>query len=575
MRNPKLVVVPALVLAVAAAGAGGWFVQKEVERRAEETLGARLLDEVLARVGRFYVEEVDRDSLYEAAVDAVVRELGDRNSYFLPASEWEEARIRTEGDYGGIGLEVVNREGFVTVVAPIPRSPGAEAGIKRGDRIVEVDGESVEGWLTDSAVQFLRGRPGTKVEVGVRRRGAEEIIRFQIERELIRVPSVPFATILGDDVGYVPVESFNGTTTQEVRAAVDSLSGEGMKSLVLDLRDNVGGLLDQGVGVSDLFLDPDEQIVEIRGRAEDEETIHAKSEQEYPHLPMVVLVDEGTASAAEIVAGALQDHDRALVVGATTFGKGSVQTLFRLSGGNVLRLTTARWFTPAGRSIQKDRTRQAEALGTQQADAPGEEPAEASGEEPALPDGGPMQRTGEPGEKPRFSSAGGRVVYGGGGIVPDLWTMPDTMPTDEYEAARRILAVGDRGAGAPEQAVRSRNALAVVVAEWALAYVGERPGLQPSFVLSDADLRNFHEALVDADLEIDLDDVTATGAAFMRRLLEPAIAGQRWGDLGEFRRRAVEDQPLQRALGLLRSAGTQEELFALAGSPVEAGGESR
>lgn len=546
MRNRKLVVAPALVLAVAAAGWGGWLVQKESVRRAEEALSATVFDEVLARVGRFYVDEADRDSLYEAAVDAVVRELGDRNSYFLPASEWEEARIRTEGDYGGIGLEVVNRDGFVTVMAPIPRSPGAEAGIRPGDRIVEVNGESVEGWLTDLAVQFLRGRPGTKVEVGVSRPGTEEIIRFELERRRIRVPSVPFATMLGGDVGYVPVEGFNGTTSDEVRAAVDSLSDEGMTSLILDLRDNVGGLLDQGVGVSELFLGPGMQIVEIRGR-EDQETIRAKAEQRYPHLPIVVLVDEGTASAAEIVAGALQDHDRALVLGAATFGKGSVQTLFRLSGGNVLRLTTALWFTPVGRSIHKDQARQAE--------------VRWSG--PVAYDGGPVQRPGASGEKPRFSSVGGRIVYGGGGIVPDLWTMPDTMTADEYEALSRILAaVGNFSA---------------VVANWALAYTGERPGLQPGFVLSDADLRSFHAAIEETDADVALDDVTAA-ARFLNRILGIEVASQLWDDLGAFRREAAADRQLQRALDLLHSAQTQEELFALAGSPfgaVEAGGDGQ
>ena len=536
MRNRKLVVVPALVLAVATAGLGGWLIQKETARRADEALSAKLLDEVLARVGRFYVEEVDRDSLYEAAISAVVRELGDRNSYFLPASEWEEARIRTEGDYGGIGLEVVNREGVVTVVAPIPRSPGAEAGIKRGDRIVEVDGESVEGWLTDLVVRFLRGRPGTKVEVGVRRLGVEEVVRFEIERALIQVPSVPFAAMLDDDVGYVPVEGFNGTTTNEVRATLDSLSGEGMKSLILDLRHNVGGLLDQGVGVSDLFLDPGMGIVEIRGRAEGPETISAKSHQDYPQVPVVVLVDGGTASAAEIVAGALQDHDRALVVGAATFGKGSVQTLFRLSAGNVLRLTTARWFTPAGRSIQKDRSRD----------------AERRWEGPVAFDGGSVERPGEWREKPRFSSAGGRVVYGGGGIVPDLWVMPDTMTTDEYEAMRRLLAAGGN--------------YSTAVADWALAYVGDHPDLRPEFELADADLRSFHATLEDAGTELALDDLIAAGR-FMKYVLGGEVAGQLWGDLGEFRREAAADRPLQRALDLLRSADTREELFALAGSP--------
>ena len=541
MLNRRLAVAPALALALATASASGWLVQRESVRRAEEELSARLLEEVLARVGRFYVEEVDRDSLYEAAIDAVVRQLGDRNSHFLPAAEWEEARIRTEGDYGGVGLEVVNRGGFVTVVAPIPRSPAAEAGIESGDLIVEVNGESVEGWLPGAAVRVLRGQPGEKVEIGVRRLGVEEIVRFEVERAVIQVPSVPFATMLDDGIGYVPIESFNETTTDEVRFAVDSLSQEGMTSLVLDLRENVGGLLDQGVGVSEFFLDPEMEIVEIRGRDEDAETFVAESAQEYPELRLVALVDGGSASAAEIVAGALQDHDRALVLGAATFGKGSVQTLFRLSAGNVLRLTTARWFTPAGRSIQKDRDRQ----------------AELAWEGPVDFDGARVERPGDLGEKPRFSSAGGRVVHGGGGIVPDLWVAPDTMTTEEYEAVRRLLAAGGEFSAA--------------MANWSLAYVGAHPDLQPDFQIDEADIRGFYATLGDEDVgsALVLDDLLAA-ARFIDHLLGSEITRDVWGDVGEFRREAAADRPLQRALELLRAADAQEELFALAGSPFDA-----
>lgn len=541
MLNRRLLVVSALALAVAAAGGGGWLVQRELARRAEEGLSARLLDEVMARVGRSYVEEVDRDSLYEAAIDAVVRQLGDRNSHYLRAVEWEEARIRTEGDYGGVGLEVENRSGFVTVVTPIPRSPAAEAGIQAGDRIVEVNGESVEGWMTGPAVRVLRGSPGGKVEIGVRRPGVAEMIRFEVERARIQVPSVPFATMLDDGIGYLPIESFNGTTTDEVRFAVDSLSQEGMTSLVLDLRENVGGLLDQGVGVSEFFLDPGMEIVEIRGRDEEPETFVAESEQERPRLRLVALVDGGSASAAEIVAGALQDHDRALVLGAATFGKGSVQTLFRLSAGNVLRLTTARWFTPAGRSIQKERDRQ----------------AELAREGPLGLDGGRVERPGDLEEKPRFSSAAGRVVYGGGGIVPDLWVVPDTMTAEEYEAVRRLLAAG--------------GDFSAALAHWSLAYVADHPDLQPDFRIGEADIRGFHATLGEGDAgsSLALDDLLAA-ERFINHFLGSNIAGDVWDDLGEFRRAAAHDRPLQRALDLLRAAGAQEELFALAGSPFGA-----
>ena len=210
------------------------------------------------------------------------------------------------------------------------------------------------GWNTDEVAEILRGEPGTSVRMGVRRHGVERVIPFELTRAVIQLSAVPFAVLLEGGVGYVPVEIFNGTTTLEVRAKVDSLMGEGMESLILDLRRNRGGLLLEGVGLSDMFLDKGSSIVEVRGRTSPIEHYRAGADQEHSAMPVVVLVGYGSASASEIVAGALQDHDRALLIGAPTFGKGSVQSLFPVTGGRVLKLTTARWFTPSGRSIQKD-----------------------------------------------------------------------------------------------------------------------------------------------------------------------------------------------------------------------------
>lgn len=545
MRNRRYAVVPTLVGALALAGGGGWLIGKGSAASPTSAYSPELFDAVVSQVGRHYVEEVELDSLYRAAIEGVIRELGDRYSFFHPASDWEETRIRTEGEYGGVGLEVLDRDGFITVVAPVPGTPGARAGIRPGDRIVEVDGESVEGWLTDQAVDLLRGKPGTKVEIGVRRPGSDALIRFELDRELIHVPSVPFATMLEGGVGYVPLQVFNGTSTEEVRAAIDSLAEEGMSSLVLDLRTNVGGPLNEGLGVTDLFLDEGKQIVEIRGRTKATERYRARSEQAYPELPIVVLVGGRSASAAEIVAGALQDHDRALIVGATTFGKGSVQTLIPLRGGNVLRLTTARWFTPSGRSIHRDAAHR------------------FSGEGAPLALDGVVERPGSAGlaEKPRFSSAGGRTVYGGGGIVPDLPVMPDTLATDESEAVQRLLQAG--------------SDFSATLANWAVEYISDRPGIDYGFQLTDADLDDFGALLAarrgdSADPDAATSDDIAAARRFVEHLMGGEVARQRWGDGGRFRRRAATDLPLQRALELLRVATTQRELFALAGSPFDA-----
>ncbi|MDH3223658.1 MAG: S41 family peptidase [Gemmatimonadota bacterium] len=536
MKIRKSTFMPVVVLAIAVAS-GGWFLQQGVNREANVYFHVRLLEEVMDHIEGQFVEEVDAETLYQAAIDGVVGELGDPNSQFLKASDYEDVRIRTQGEYGGVGLEVVDRDGFVTVVAPIPGTPGARAGFRPGDRIVEVDGSSIEGWITDQAVELLRGRPGTTVEMGIQRLGVEGIIPFEVTRAVIHVKSVPFAELLPGGVGYIPLQIFNGTTTQEVIAAMDSLSAEGMTSLILDLRDNPGGLLDEGVGLTDLFLDPGQDIVETRGRAAGQsEKFTSRRPQAYPDLPVAVLVKERSASAAEIFAGALQDHDRALLIGGPTFGKGSVQSLFRLSGGNVLKLTTARWFTPSGRSIQKDREDQI-AVQTGGAIAL----AGDAVERPSLAD------------KPEYTSTGGRVLYGGGGIVPDLWVVPDTLTGGEREAVRSIFGAG--------------GGFFIALQNWAVEYLLVHPDLPENFQLSPQDVVDLHEDMVERGSEVTLAQLQEAHRYVEYHMLRE-VALQRGSDQGQFRRTMSLDLQLQTAVELLRAAESQGALFTAVGTPL-------
>ena len=535
MPKGKTAVVPALIVVLAVAS-GGWFLQRDVGLGANVYFQTRLLEEVISRIDRHFVDEIEVDDLYDAAIQGAVRQLEDRNSVFLEASDWEDVRIRTQGEYGGVGLEVNDRDGHITIVAPIPGTPGARAGLRPGDRIVEVDDASVAGWKTDQAVDLLRGEPGTAVRMGIQRPGVERILSFDVTRAVIQFPSVPFATMLGGGVGYVPLRIFNGTTTTEVRAAIDSLSAEGMTSLILDLRFNRGGLLDEGVGLTDLFLDPGMDIVEIRGRSSAPERYTARASQEYPDLPVVVLVGHGSASAAEIVAGALQDHDRALLVGSSTFGKGSVQSLFPLSGGNVLKLTTARWYTPSGRSIQK---------------APADQLARL--ENGVITIFGDFAERPDLADKPRFQSAGGRLVRGGGGIVPDLWVLQDTLTSTERNAYLKYESVG--------------NDFAPAVQNWAVRYLQEHPALEPGFGITDADRASFQTALAARGADITMDDLLRA-RRYVDFLLGREIALQAWDDPGLFKRTAGTDGQLQRAVDLLLAAHDQTELFRLAGTPL-------
>lgn len=535
MTRNKAVLVPALVV-IFAVTSGGWLLQRGVGMRANVYLHARVFDEVIERIEGHFVGDIDMDDLYEAAITGAVNRLDDANSQFLPASRWEDERIRTQGEYGGVGLEVNDRDGYITIVAPIPGTPGARAGLRPGDRIVEVDGQSLDGWVTDQAVDLLRGEPGTMVRMGIRRPGADAIIHFDVTRARIHVPSVPFAAMLEGGVGYVPLLIFNRTTTREVRAAIDSLAAEGMTSLVLDLRRNRGGLLTEGVGLTDLFLDPGQDIVEIRSRTPPPEKYTALEDQRYPGLPLVVLVEYGSASAAEIVAGALQDHDRGLLIGSTTYGKGSVQSLFPLSGGNVLKLTTARWFTPSGRSIQMET-----------------EDQHARGERGVLTIQGDVAELPSLEDKPEFRSSGGRLVRGGGGIVPDLWVTQDTLAAAERQAVREILATG--------------GGFVVALQSWAVQYLQEHPELDAGFELTDADLVDFHAALDEREAGLALETLQRARRSVVFHM-GGEVALQAWGDRGRFERIVGTDAQLRRAVELLAAVADQEELFALAGSPL-------
>jgi carboxyl-terminal processing protease len=535
MKRFSTILAPGLVLLTAVL-TGGWFLQKGVSQEKNVYFQVRLFEEVMDHVLMSYVDPVDREDLYQSAIQGVLQELGDPNTSFMPASTVDDFRIRMEGEYGGVGLEVIPREGWVTVVTPLPGSPGTRAGVRAGDQIVEVESQSTEEWDPDDVVGALRGSPGTEVSVKVRRPGVDGPIPFSITRATIQLRSVPFALELEEGVGYVPLQTVSETSFIEVKRAVDSLRAEGIEELILDLRGNTGGALDQGIDITDFFLDPGQGVVETRGRALNQsETYNASEGQPYPDLRVVVLVDERSASASEIIAGALQDHDRALVVGAPTFGKGSVQTLFPLTGGNILRLTTARWYTPLGRSIHKDREDQILAM-----------------ERSTLTLTGVFATHPDTVAKPVFKTEGGRTVLGGGGIVPDVLAVADTLTSSEQEALREL----DRSAGS----------FVTSVFNYAVKYVQDHADLDPGFSLNRENLREFQNHLAGSGVELSSRAFEAA-ERFIQFQLEREIALRAWGDEGEFQRMAPQDRALQRALRLLEGSTSTEELLELATDP--------
>src|SRR5262245_60000181 len=293
MRYRRAILAPFAVLATAII-TGGWFLQQGVGQEQNVYFQARLFQEVVDRIASDYVERVAKDSLYHSAITGVIKELEDPNSSFMEADEYENLRIRTQGDYGGVGLEITERDGFVTVVAPIPGSPGARAGIRPGDQFVEIEGKDAAGWDSDQAVEVLRGPAGSDVHVKVRRLGVADPIPYTLKRERIHLKSVPFALALDGGIAYVPLTVVRETSSEEMKTALDSLRSAGaLKGIVLDLRGNPGGLLEQGIAVSDLFVPRGADIVETRGRNEDQtETFKAPRGDRYQSVPVVVLVDE-------------------------------------------------------------------------------------------------------------------------------------------------------------------------------------------------------------------------------------------------------------------------------------------
>jgi carboxyl-terminal processing protease len=307
---------------------------------------------LIAIVRKNYVEEVDTKELINGAINGMLNSLDPHSAYLTPEL-YKDLQMETQGRFGGLGIEITVRNGILTVVSPIEDTPAYKAGVKAGDQIIKIEEEFTKDMTLTQAVKKLRGTKGTKVTISIKRENSPEILTFNIERDTIRVQSVRSRN-LEEGYGYVRIAQFQERTDRDVQRALEKLSAEkgGLKGLVLDLRNNPGGLLTQAVRISDLFLDSG-LIVYTEGRLEGQrQKYFARKEGSWMDFPVVVLVNGGSASASEIVAGALQDHKRAIVLGTKTFGKGSVQTILPLDDSSALRLTTARYYTPKGRSIQ-------------------------------------------------------------------------------------------------------------------------------------------------------------------------------------------------------------------------------
>jgi carboxyl-terminal processing protease len=494
---------------------------------------ARLFDDVLSHVSAYYVDSIPQGELYQKATNGLLEQLKDPYSVLLQDDDYRQLTETTTGNYGGLGIQIDVRDGWITVVSPLPETPAERAGIETGDQIISVDTRSTEGWSSEQAVKALRGAPGSAVELRIRRIGFPEPILYRLTRSTIHVRSVPPGTLFPGGIGYISLSPVAESSTQELRSEITGLLNKGMKSLILDLRGNPGGLLDQGVKVADLFLDKDQEIVATRGRARGAtKNFKDAARQEWPTLPIVVLVNDGTASAAEIISGALQDHDRAVVVGVPTFGKGLVQTLFPFSDNTALKLTTGRWYTPSGRTIQR--------VARNEEDQARQASIEA--------DGG-RDSTRADTVRPTYRTDSGRLVRGGGGIVPDILVRQDTL-TDAERAFATTLA---------SKFAEYRDALTAT----ALQIKNDKSVTNEDFAVTPAMRAEVLRRLRAKGAEVS-DETYGRAAGLVDEQLGLEVARYVFGRSAEFRRRARGDRQMQSALDLLQRAQSPKELLSLA-----------
>lgn len=342
------------ILVVSLAIGFGLLIGKWIDNRAlagvETYEELKVFTEVLSLVQKNYVEEVKPKDLVFGAIKGMLSNL-DPHSAFMPPDIYKEMQVDTKGEFGGIGVQIGVKNNQLMVIAPIEDTPAARAGIRAGDYIIKINEESTKDMNLEDAVKKMRGAKGTQLTLTILRPGSTEPMVFTLTRDIIKIQSVK-SQMRENKIGYIRIAQFQEQTTEDLKKAVKKLEGEQMESLILDLRNNPGGLLNMAVGVSEQFLESGKLIVSIRDRIGEIEEVVSKNGDIKKAYPMIVLVNEGSASASEIVAGALQDWGRAVILGATTFGKGSVQTVIPLTDGSGLRLTTAKYYTPKGRSIQ-------------------------------------------------------------------------------------------------------------------------------------------------------------------------------------------------------------------------------
>jgi carboxyl-terminal processing protease len=523
MKLKRLAIISSLATLPLAVGA--FMLQGQVQATLD---GPRLFARVKQMVEQHAVDSLSNTEIYELAARGLVKNLNDPYADLYSPQQLASFQRNTLGNnYGGVGMQIESQDGLITVTRVFPGTPGEMNGVQAGDRIMQVDTTAVTGMKLEDVSGRLTGQAGTKVNVTFAREGVSEPIRVTFTRAIIRVPAVPYTIVLDNGVGYLPLQRFNENAAEQVEQGLQQLRSKGARSYLIDLRGNPGGSLDQSLEISNLFLKPGVEIASVRHRGKTPEVYRANRPSIVDSASVVVLIDQYSASASEIVAGALQDQDRALVVGTSSFGKGLVQTLFPLEGGWAIKLTTGKWYTPSGRSIQGEHKQYADGRFVEYAP----DTAETDSARKA---------------RPKFKSASGRVVYGGGGVTPDVIVKPDTLSTVELEFLKAV-------------AVKQG-----VIYNTVYAYARElRNSVKPDFTVQPAWRDELYNRLIKAEVKVDRKQFDAA-EPLINRLLEERVTRIAFGDSAWVRRSVPEDQQLVTALDFLKKGRNQRELLAMA-----------
>ena len=503
------------------------------ETRTDETniyKKLRLFNDVLFKLRENYVEDLELEKLIDSAIEGMLDEVDPHTTFFEP-DEFERFSTDTKGEFGGLGISIDKKGDYITVVSPIEGTPAYQMGILAGDKIVKVDGENVVGMDTSDSIKLMRGEPGSKVIITIRRPGVKDLLDFEIIRDIIKIDSIPYAFKMDNGIGYIRIRQFNANTTEELRQNLNELEEEGIRGLLVDLRFNPGGLLNEAVNTVNEFIGPGKRVVYTKGRNPEANREYFTRYNHYRNeYPVVVLINEASASASEIFAGSLQDYDRALVVGKTSFGKGSVQRLFPLSDGNGIKITTAKYYINSGRCIHK-------ALNDSLLKDKRVRNGEVSREE--------IDKLREEAEKEHLKdihyTEKGRVVYGGGGINPDIIIEQSKLTNLGVE-------------------LRRKNSLFNFAVDY---MVNHEDQIDLDFQADDKMLDDFLAFSKKDSIEFTPSAVDSTKSWIMNTLTSNVIKNK-FGDLEGYKVSIRQDDQLQEAIKILDRFHTLDEMFAYA-----------